>query len=463
MRRLGSRFALLTLATGLALSGCGYSVRPPYDPNIRTVYVPVFRSVTFRRDINLMLTEHVIKEIGRRTPFHVVGTAEGADSTLDGTINFSDKNLIVQNPFNLPRQLSATLVATVTVDRQHHQARGPEEHQSRRGLGNQDVPPGSGRDGAGRVRPDLPGSRHPDRQHDGRAVVSPRWEALGRAIVDGPQPRVMAILNVTPDSFSDGGRAEGLDAALRHAERLVAEGADLLDVGGESSRPGAEPIGVEEELRRVVPVVQALAARFPVPISVDTTKVEVARASLAAGAAIINDIQGLADPELADLVARSGAGVVLMHMAGTPRTMQDNPHYDDVVREVRDDLAAKVARAEAVGIPRARIAVDPGIGFGKTVAHNLALLRDLGKFTNFGCALLIGTSRKGFLGHLTGRPIAERGVASVASALAAAAAGANVVRVHDVGMTVDALRVWEAQHGWPRPGPDCRAGGGRVS
>lgn len=294
-------------------------------------------------------------------------------------------------------------------------------------------------------------------------MVNPRWEARGRAIVEGPRPRVMAILNVTPDSFSDGGRAEGIDAALRRAETFLAEGADLLDVGGESTRPGSEPISVDEELRRVVPVVRALTERFSVPISVDTTKVEVARECLDAGAAIINDIRGLDDPEMAELAGRSAAGVVLMHMAGTPRTMQDDPRYEDVVREVRDFLAARVSRAEAAGIPRSRIAIDPGIGFGKTIEHNLALLRNLDRFADLGCALLIGTSRKGFLGRLTGRPIPERGVASVASALAAASLGANVVRVHDVGMTVDAFRVWEAQRGWPASGRDCRVEDVEVS
>ena len=251
-----------------------------------------------------------------------------------------------------------------------------------------------------------------------------RWEACGRAIVADDVPRVMGIVNVTPDSFSDGGLAGTLEGAVAHALHLVAEGADLLDLGGESSRPGAEPVPLDEELRRVIPVVEALAPRVAVPISVDTTKAEVARQALRAGASIINDIRGLdGDPDLARLVAEAGAGVVLMHMAGTPQTMQVDPRYDDVVREVRDDLARRIERAEASGIPRDRIAIDPGIGFGKTFEHNLELLRNLDRFANLGCALLVGTSRKGFLGTLTGRPVGERATASVVSSLAAVARG----------------------------------------
>ena len=275
-----------------------------------------------------------------------------------------------------------------------------------------------------------------------------RWEACGRAIVADGVPKVMGIVNVTPDSFSDGGLAGTLEAAVTPALRLVAEGADLLDLGGESSRPGAEPVPLDEELRRVIPVVEALATLVTVPISVDTTKAEVARRALRAGASIINDIRGLdGDPELSRLVAESGAGVVLMHMAGTPQTMQVDPRYDDVVQEVRDDLARRIERAEALGITRDRIAIDPGIGFGKTLAHNLELLRNLDRFANLGRALLVGTSRKGFLGTLTGRPVGDRATASVVSSLAAVARGANVVRVHDVGPMVDAIKVWTALQG----------------
>ncbi len=275
-----------------------------------------------------------------------------------------------------------------------------------------------------------------------------RWEARGVTIVNGPRPRVMGIVNVTPDSFSDGGRSATLADALRTVDRMIGEGADLLDIGGESSRPGAAVVPVAEEIARVVPVVEAIAARFPIPISVDTTKPEVARLALEAGAHIVNDIRGLDDTELAGLIAESGAGVVLMHMRGTPRTMQDDPRYDDVVSEVRDDLARRVERAERAGILRSRIAIDPGIGFGKRTAHNLELLRNLEQFAPIGCPILIGTSRKGFLGKIIGRPLDDRVGASVVSALAAAVAGASILRVHDVGPIVDAIKVWESHRGW---------------
>jgi dihydropteroate synthase len=261
----------------------------------------------------------------------------------------------------------------------------------------------------------------------------------------------MGILNVTPDSFSDGGRSLAFDDAIANAERLVLEGADLLDVGGESSRPGADVVSAEEEVARVVPVIQALAGRVTVPISVDTTKPEVARLALEAGASIINDIRGLDDPDLLALAAETGAGVVLMHMQGTPRTMQIDPRYNDVVGEVRDDLARRIDRATGAGILQEAIAIDPGIGFGKTFEHNLSLLRNLENFTTLGCLLLVGTSRKGFLGKLSGKRTGDQTIVSVTSALAAASAGARVVRVHDVGPTVDAFRVWEGHRGWNDP------------
>jgi dihydropteroate synthase len=259
----------------------------------------------------------------------------------------------------------------------------------------------------------------------------------------------MGIVNTTPDSFSDGGRIMGPASALEHARRLVSEGADLLDLGGESSRPGSVPVPVGEELRRVIPAVAAVAAELAVPISVDTTKAEVARQALEAGAAIINDISALsADPEMPHLVAETGAGVVLMHMQGVPQTMQVEPTYEDVVREVYDFLARRVEWAEARGIPRDRIAIDPGIGFGKTLDHNLAILRNLARFDTLGCVLLIGTSRKGFLGRITGRGPHQRATASVVSSLAACLAGARVVRVHDVAPMVDAIKVWTEVRPW---------------
>lgn len=277
-----------------------------------------------------------------------------------------------------------------------------------------------------------------------------RWEARGRLIVPGGgPPRIMGVVNVTPDSFSDGGRLSSPDAAAAHAARLEAEGADLIDLGGESSRPGADVVPLDEEIRRVVPAVEAIVAAVSIPVSVDTVKTEVARLAIKAGAVVINDIAALTgDPAMTRLAADTGAGVVLMHMAGTPQTMQINPRYDDVVAEVYEWLARRVEAVEAEGIPRARIALDPGIGFGKKFAHNLTLLRNLERFASLGCAVLIGTSRKGFLGRITGRPLDQLSTASAVSALTAAVGGASVVRVHDVGPTADAIKVWTAQHGW---------------
>lgn len=277
---------------------------------------------------------------------------------------------------------------------------------------------------------------------------SASWEGRGRLLTCGERPRVMGIVNVTPDSFSDGGCAVALDDALTLARHHLAEGADLLDVGGESSRPGALPVTLEEELRRVLPVVEALVSETPAPISLDTTKAEVARRALAAGASIINDITALGgDRAMARVVADSGAGIVLMHMQGTPSTMQVNPTYKDVVTEVYDFLAQRIEALEAQGIPRVRMAIDPGIGFGKTYGHNLELLRNLDRFGSLGCIVVLGTSRKGFLGTITGRPVSERATASVVSSLFGVTRGAGVVRVHDVGPMADALKVWQALNG----------------
>jgi dihydropteroate synthase len=260
---------------------------------------------------------------------------------------------------------------------------------------------------------------------------------------------VMGIVNLTPDSFSDGGPTAGRDDAVSQAQRLVREGARLIDFGGESSRPGSDPVSLDEEMRRVIPVVEALASELGVPISIDTTKAEVARRALDAGAVIINDISALgSDPDMGRVVSATGAGVVLMHMQGVPKTMQVDPHYEDVVGEVYDHLARRVEWAESLGIGRDRIAIDPGIGFGKTIEHNLEVLRNLRRFDTLGCAILIGTSRKGFLGTITGRGLHDRATASVVSSLAACAAGARVVRVHDVAPMVDAIKVWTAVRGW---------------
>ncbi len=249
----------------------------------------------------------------------------------------------------------------------------------------------------------------------------------------------MGILNVTPDSFSDGGRFVDLDRAVAQAAALIAAGADMIDVGGESTRPGALPVSAEEEIRRVVPVIRQLAG---VTVSVDTTKAAVAAAALAAGAQVVNDISALrADAEMVAVVREAGAGLVLMHMAGTPATMQQNPQYADVVREVREFLAERVAFAERNGVSRCQLAVDPGIGFGKTVEHNLALLAHVGGLRELGCAVLVGASRKSFLGKTLGRPVDQRLAGSLACAAWAVAQGAHVVRVHDVAETVDVVRM----------------------
>jgi dihydropteroate synthase len=269
------------------------------------------------------------------------------------------------------------------------------------------------------------------------------WLARDRTLPLGPRPLVMGIVNVTPDSFSDGGLFASTPAAVEHALRLAGEGADILDIGGESTRPGSQPVSLGEELARVIPVVRAVAEQTRVPISVDTTKAEVARQAVAAGAAIINDITaGRGDPEMVDVVRESGAGVILMHMQGTPETMQLNPHYEDVVDEVSGFLRERTDAFVRAGVPAERIAIDPGIGFGKTFEHNMTLLRDLGELASIGRPVVLGVSRKGMLGQITGRPRGERLAASLAAACYCAARGAaHVLRVHDVAPAVDAARV----------------------
>jgi dihydropteroate synthase len=257
------------------------------------------------------------------------------------------------------------------------------------------------------------------------------------------RPLVMGIVNVTPDSFSDGGRYIEPAQAVAHARQLVEEGADILDVGGESSRPGAQSVSTDEELHRVLPVVEGLAG-LGVPLSIDTVKPEVMRRAVAAGAAIINDIAALQAQGALEAAAESGAAVCLMHMQGEPRTMQADPHYGDVVAEVHGFLAQRVAAAQAAGIARERIIVDPGFGFGKRLEHNLALLRQLARFGDLGACVLAGLSRKSMLGELTGRKVSQRDTASVAAALLAAQNGAKILRVHDVASTRDALAVWQA-------------------
>jgi dihydropteroate synthase len=254
-------------------------------------------------------------------------------------------------------------------------------------------------------------------------------------------PVVMGVLNVTPDSFSDGGRFAERDAALGQALRMVGEGAAIIDVGGESTRPGAAPASLDEELSRVMPVIAALRRESPVFISVDTSKPEVMRAAVDAGADIINDVRALGAPGALAAAAQTRAGICLMHMKGEPRTMQDAPSYLDVVAEVRDFLAQQVSRATAAGIARARLVVDPGFGFGKRAADNLALLKHLGVFAALETPVLVGLSRKSLLAKLTGRPVEGRTAGSVALAAIAVLNGARIVRAHDVAATVDAIRV----------------------
>jgi dihydropteroate synthase len=271
----------------------------------------------------------------------------------------------------------------------------------------------------------------------------PQILRCGRHTLDLSRPRIMGVVNVTPDSFSDGGRHMDAGAALAHAERLIEEGADLLDVGGESSRPGAQGVSADEELRRILPLLKALRDA-PVPVAVDTVKPEVMRAAIAEGASMINDINALRAPGALAAVTSAEVGVCLMHMQGEPRSMQADPKYEDVVAEVKAFLAASAARIEAAGVRRERIVLDPGFGFGKKVHHNLQLLRELEALRALGYPLLAGLSRKHTLGVLTGRPVTERVVASVAAALVAVRHGALIVRVHDVAATRDALAVWNA-------------------
>ena len=252
----------------------------------------------------------------------------------------------------------------------------------------------------------------------------------------------MGIVNVTPDSFSDGGRYIDAHSAVVHAWHLVEEGADLLDIGGESTRPGARPVSLQEELDRVMPVLEGVR-ELGVPVSVDTMKPEVMRAAIDAGAAMINDVYGFRAPGAWAAVKDSDCALCVMHMQGEPRTMQDNPHYDDAVAEVEAFLSARLAEAEAAGIARARLCIDPGFGFGKTLDHNLALLRALPRLVRLA-PVLAGMSRKRMIGALTGRDVPDRLAGSVAAALRAVENGAAIVRVHDVKETVDALKVWRA-------------------
>lgn len=286
------------------------------------------------------------------------------------------------------------------------------------------------------------------------AILDPSIRSLDCAgrILTLDRPRIMGVINVTPDSFSDGGAFASAEAAIAHGLRLVEEGADLLDVGGESTRPGAEPVPLEEELRRVLPVIEGLAARVGVPISVDTSKPEVMRRAVAAGAGMINDVFALRREGALEAAAELEVPVVLMHMRGEPANMQDDPRYEDVVGEVRSFLAERVFACEMAGIARARLLLDPGFGFGKTLEHNLDLLARLAELREIGLPLLVGLSRKSMIGRLTGREQPrDRLAGSLAAALLAVERGADIVRVHDVAATRDALAVREAVAARQRP------------
>jgi dihydropteroate synthase len=265
--------------------------------------------------------------------------------------------------------------------------------------------------------------------------------SCGHFHFDLTRPLVMGIVNVTPDSFSDGGRFASTKLAVEHALQLVEDGADILDIGGESTRPNAHPVPLDEELARVVPVLEALAGQVGVALSIDTYKPQVMRAAIAAGADLVNDVCALQQPGALDVVAASNAGVCLMHMRGTPQTMQADPVYDDVVAEVCTFLVARADAALAAGVAHERIMLDPGFGFGKRSAHNIALLRELGRVCGLGYPVLAGLSRKSVLGQITGNSVEERLPPSIAAAVVAAMKGAAVIRVHDVKATRDALAV----------------------
>jgi len=263
-------------------------------------------------------------------------------------------------------------------------------------------------------------------------------------LLDLSQPQVMGILNVTPDSFSDGGRFVGRDSAIAHAREMVAEGASIIDIGGESTRPGAADVSVQEELDRVIPVIESLHLELPVIISVDTSKPEVMRAAVAAGAGLINDVRALREPGALQVAVDSHVPVCLMHMQGAPRTMQQQPEYQDVVTEVRDFLVARATDCIAAGIPAEQILLDPGFGFGKTLEHNLRLLRQLPVLVQTGYPLLVGLSRKSMIGQLLDLPVEQRLQPSVALAVLASWLGARILCVHDVAATVQAVRVCAA-------------------
>ena len=271
------------------------------------------------------------------------------------------------------------------------------------------------------------------------------WRIGGGTLEIGPRPLIMGILNVTPDSFSDGGRFLEPDAAVKRAVEMAEQGADLIDVGGESTRPQAVPVHVDEELRRIVPVVEEVRRRLSLPLSVDTTKAEVARRALDGGADVVNDVSALrGDPRMAEVVAAARCGLVLMHCQGTPRTMQVDPRYENVLEEIKQFLLERMEFARSAGIAEDQILLDPGIGFGKNFTHNLTILRRLSELSELGRPVCVGLSRKSFIGQIVGRPADDRLIGSVTAALFAMLQGARVLRVHDVAETRQALAVAEA-------------------
>ena len=266
----------------------------------------------------------------------------------------------------------------------------------------------------------------------------------GKFQLDLITPRVMGIVNVTPDSFSDGGKFSATNLAIEHALKLAEEGADILDIGGESTRPNATSVSLQEELNRVIPVIEALVKQVKIPISIDTYKPQVMQAAIAAGASMVNDVRGLQEEYALQIVAKSNVGVCLMHMQGAPQTMQQNPQYNDVVNDVKEFLAARLKASIHAGVAKNRILLDPGFGFGKTREHNITLLQNLESFADLGQPLLVGLSRKSVLGQMTGNDVDARLYASIAASVIATMKGAKILRVHDVKATVEALKVVSA-------------------
>ncbi len=277
--------------------------------------------------------------------------------------------------------------------------------------------------------------------------IGRRWKFSGFDRELGVRPLIMGILNTTPDSFSDGGKYTNVDLAVEHGLRLAAEGADILDIGGESTRPGAQPVTVEEELQRVIPVIERLKGLIKIPLSIDTSKSEVANQALKFGAQIVNDISGLRfDPRMIDVCCKTSCGVICMHIQGTPQTMQAAPQYQNVVEELCEDFIARLDSLERAGLPRERIVIDPGIGFGKTADHNLEILSNIARFRELGRPVLIGHSRKRFLQKVLGQKLDERLFGTVGVSISLANQHVDILRVHDVAANRDAITAWQATH-----------------